>query len=132
MQENFEHNPHINPESEITLNRRVLWLTQDPDIVKQQLEGRNIDRVTQDQLATNVSTDEIIPSRWVFYFDEETLGEQCLTGFRGGVIKPGDIKRGQFDLIVSGASFGSGSSREHAPISLKGAGVKAVAATPIE
>lgn len=130
--ETLDRRPSFNPESEVTLKGRILWLTKDPELLRQQLEGRNIDFAPQEELADKVSTDEIIPSRYCFYFTEEELGEFTLTGFRGDVIKPGDVKRGNFDLVIAGPSFGCGSSREHAPISLKGAGINFVAATPIE
>ena len=72
----------------------------------------------------NVDTDVIIPARYLTMTDEKELGMHCLedldTEFRGKV-QPGDI-------ILAGNLFGCGSSREHAPIAIKGAGCGAVIA----
>jgi 3-isopropylmalate/(R)-2-methylmalate dehydratase large subunit len=131
-QEAAEIRTQVNPELEVKLTGRILWLTKDPELLRQQLEGRNLDFVPQDQLAEKVSTDEIIPSRYCLYLTPEELGQFALTGFRGGVIKPSDIKNGGYEMICVGPSFGCGSSREHAPISLKGAGIRFISAQPIE
>ena len=72
----------------------------------------------------DINTDEIIPARYLNTIDPETLGQHCLEGLDEGFanrVKPGDI-------LVAGKNFGCGSSREHAPISIRGAGVGAVIA----
>lgn len=73
----------------------------------------------------NISTDEILPARYMTIIDIEELGKLALSGadpdFAGKVI-PGDI-------VMGGENFGYGSSREHAPLALKGAGVSAVIAS---
>ena len=72
----------------------------------------------------NVDTDVIIPARYLNTSDPKTLAAHCLEGidpkFSGGV-RPGDI-------VLAGENFGCGSSREHAPVALKAAGVAAVVA----
>ena len=72
----------------------------------------------------NVDTDVIIPARYLNAPDEKSLASHCMedidAGFAGSV-EPGDI-------IVAGNNFGCGSSREHAPISIKACGVKCVIA----
>jgi len=72
----------------------------------------------------NIDTDVIIPARYLVTTDPKTLAAHCLedldTAFAGQV-EPGDI-------IVGGRNFGCGSSREHAPISIKGAGVSCIIA----
>ena len=72
----------------------------------------------------NVDTDVIIPARYLTTSDEAELAAHALEdldpGFAAGV------ERG--DVVVAGDNFGCGSSREHAPIALKGAGVSAVVA----
>ncbi len=72
----------------------------------------------------NVDTDAIIPARYLNMSMAEELAQHCMEdidpGFAGAV-KPGDI-------IVAGENFGCGSSREHAPLAIKGAGVSCVVA----
>lgn len=72
----------------------------------------------------NIDTDVIIPARYLVTTDPKTLAAHCMedldTAFAGQV-EPGDI-------IVGGRNFGCGSSREHAPISIKGAGVSCIIA----
>ncbi|NLM36858.1 MAG: 3-isopropylmalate dehydratase small subunit [Firmicutes bacterium] len=73
----------------------------------------------------NVDTDVIIPARYLNTFDPEELAAHCLEDldpeFRQKV-QPGDI-------IVAGKNFGCGSSREHAPLAIKAAGVSCVIAS---
>ncbi len=72
----------------------------------------------------NVNTDEIIPAQYLNTIDPNVLGRHCMAGIDGafaGKVKPGDI-------LVAGWNFGCGSSREHAPVSIKGTGVAAVIA----
>ena len=72
----------------------------------------------------HVDTDAIIPARYLNTTDPDELAQHCMedidTEFAAKV-KPGDI-------IVAGKNFGCGSSREHAPIALKAAGVSCVIA----
>ncbi|OGD89839.1 hypothetical protein A3D07_02845 [Candidatus Curtissbacteria bacterium RIFCSPHIGHO2_02_FULL_42_15] len=76
-------------------------------------------------LAKWVSTDEIIPSIWCMrYSDPENLGRYLLTG-RGG-IKTGQIQSQNPQVLVLGESSGRGSSREHAQLALRGAGIELV------
>ncbi|MEE8163016.1 MAG: 3-isopropylmalate dehydratase small subunit [Anaerolineae bacterium] len=72
----------------------------------------------------NVDTDAIVPARYLNVSTPEELALHCMEGidpeFAQGV-QPGDI-------IVATANFGCGSSREHAPLAIKGAGVSCVIA----
>ena len=72
----------------------------------------------------NVDTDVIIPARYLNAPDEKSLASHCMedidTNF-ASTVENGDI-------IVAGANFGCGSSREHAPLSIKASGVKCVIA----
>lgn len=72
----------------------------------------------------NIDTDVIIPAPYLVTTDMVELGKHCMEGvdasFAEKVI-PGDI-------IVAGTNFGCGSSREHAPMALKGAGISCVIA----
>jgi len=73
----------------------------------------------------NVDTDVIIPARYLNVSTTEELAAHCMEDIDpnfAGLAKPGD-------LIIAGENFGCGSSREHAPISIKGAGVSCVIAS---
>ena len=76
------------------------------------------------KFGNDIDTDIIIPGRYLIYTDEETLSAHCMEGLDSEFSKK--CKKG--DFIVAGTNFGCGSSREHAPIALKGAGVAAVIA----
>ncbi|MDD5259236.1 MAG: 3-isopropylmalate dehydratase small subunit [bacterium] len=72
----------------------------------------------------NINTDEIIPARYLNTFDEKELAKHCMEDADKDF--PKKVKAG--DILVAGKNFGCGSSREHAPICLKGAGVSCVIA----
>ena len=72
----------------------------------------------------NVDTDAIIPARYLNVSTPEELARHCMEDIDlrfAKEVQPGDI-------IVAGRNFGCGSSREHAPLALKGAGVSCVIA----
>lgn len=72
----------------------------------------------------NVDTDVIIPARYLNRSDEEWLAQRCMED-----IDPtfaGNVKAGE--IMVAGANFGCGSSREHAPIAIKASGISCVIA----
>ena len=72
----------------------------------------------------NVDTDVIIPARYLNAPSPEELAKHCMEDIDPGFaarVQPGDI-------IVGGANFGCGSSREHAPIAIKASGVSLVIA----
>ncbi len=72
----------------------------------------------------DIDTDIIIPGRYLIYTDEETLSSHCMEGLDKDFSK----KFKKDDIILAGRNFGCGSSREHAPIALKGLGVSYVIA----
>ena len=72
----------------------------------------------------NVDTDVIIPARYCTSFLVEDLAPHCLEDLDPDFIKK--ISRG--DVLVAGENFGCGSSRENAPIAIKGAGISCVIA----
>jgi len=72
----------------------------------------------------NVNTDLIIPARYMTAYDEAELGRHCMEDADPDFAKK--VKPG--DLIIGGENFGCGSSREHAVLALKGAGISAVIA----
>jgi 3-isopropylmalate dehydratase small subunit len=73
----------------------------------------------------DVNTDEIIPARYLNTIDPAALAAHCMEDADPDFA--GKARKG--DLIVAGKNFGCGSSREHAPIAIKGAGVGAVVAS---
>jgi 3-isopropylmalate/(R)-2-methylmalate dehydratase small subunit len=72
----------------------------------------------------NVDTDVIIPARYCTAYTAEELGPHCLEDLDPEFVKR--VKEG--DIIVAGKNFGCGSSRENAPLAIKGAGVSCVIA----
>ncbi len=76
------------------------------------------------KFGNDIDTDIIVPGRYLIYTDEETLSQHCMEGLDPDFNK----KCNEGDFIVAGKNFGCGSSREHAPIALKGIGVSAVIA----
>lgn len=72
----------------------------------------------------NVDTDVIIPARYLNAYDNATLAAHCMEDIDpnyASTVRAGDI-------IVGGANFGCGSSREHAPLAIKVSGAKCVIA----
>ncbi len=72
----------------------------------------------------NIDTDVIIPARYLASSDPAELAQHCMEDIDKSFA--GKVNKG--DLIVAGKNFGCGSSREHAPIAIKGAGVSCVIA----
>ena len=106
----------------VKISGKVLYLTEDAELLKQQLGGEAIAfDPERHALVNNISTDELTPG-WVCYYYDETLARYCLVGLRGGVIQRDAVKNGGFEVIVSGRSKGCGSSRETAPYSEREAG----------
>jgi len=79
------------------------------------------------RLGDHVDTDVIIPGRYLTLREPAALGRHCLEGLDPGFsvrVRPGDV-------LAVGRNFGSGSSREHAVLALKGAGIGAVVAESV-
>lgn len=112
---------------------RVLILTQDKAMVRRQLAGEALPSFpAPDQLYSHVSTDAIIKANPDCYYYDERLGERVLrTLGGGGYIEPGELRAGQFAMIVAGDGWGEGSSREVAALALLMAGIGAVCAPTI-
>jgi 3-isopropylmalate/(R)-2-methylmalate dehydratase small subunit len=72
----------------------------------------------------DVDTDQIMPTRYLALSTAEDLGQFALSGVDPGW--PQRIARG--DIVIGGWNFGCGSSREHAPLGIKGRGVACVVA----
>lgn len=72
----------------------------------------------------NVDTDAIIPARYLNLSEPKELAQHCMEDIDMEFLKkvqPGDI-------IVADSNFGCGSSREHAPLAIKGAGISCIIA----
>lgn len=72
----------------------------------------------------DINTDDIISAKYLVSTDPKELGRHCMETIRpdfASAVQPGDI-------IVAGKNFGCGSSREHAPLAVKGCGILAVIA----
>jgi 3-isopropylmalate/(R)-2-methylmalate dehydratase large subunit len=118
---------------------RVLFLTEDPELIKRQLAGEDLPWDTKNsannpKLRDDISTDEITPAHYCFYFDE-TLGEIPYLGLKCGNVLPigrGDVKKGGFVCAVSGKRRGKGSSREQSPYAEMCARIRLVIAENIE
>jgi 3-isopropylmalate/(R)-2-methylmalate dehydratase large subunit len=123
----------------VQLEGRILFLTEDPQLIRRQLAGEDLPWDTRNpennpKLRDDISTDEITPAHICFFFDE-TLGEFPYTGLKCGneaPIKRGDVKKGGFVAAVSGKRRGKGSSREQSPYAELCAGIKVVIAENIE
>jgi len=76
------------------------------------------------KFANNVNTDEIIPARYNITIDERELAQKVFCEVRPDFARR--VQKG--DIIVAGENFGCGSSREHAPIAIKGSGASCVIA----
>jgi 3-isopropylmalate/(R)-2-methylmalate dehydratase large subunit len=121
---------------------RVLFLTEDPSLIRRQLAGEDlpfdpaapVGAPLNPKLRDNISTDEITPAYICYYFDE-TLGDFPYLGLKAGEEFPivrGAVKAGGFVCSVAGKRRGKGSSREQSPYAEKVAGIRLVIAENIE
>ncbi|HVP25802.1 MAG TPA: 3-isopropylmalate dehydratase small subunit [Methanomicrobiales archaeon] len=76
------------------------------------------------RFGNDVDTDAIIPGRFLTLYDPRELARHAFEGTRDDFA--GGAREG--DLVVAGRNFGCGSSREHAPLALKGAGIRVIVA----
>ena len=123
----------------VRLKGRILFLTEDPGLIKRQLAGEDLPWDTKNpannpKLRDDISTDEITPAHYCFYFDQ-TLGEIPYLGLKCGGVLPvarSAVKMGGFVCCVSGKRRGKGSSREQSPYAEMSAGIQLVIAENIE
>jgi 3-isopropylmalate/(R)-2-methylmalate dehydratase large subunit len=127
----------------IKFQGRILFLTEDTSLIRQQLEASGAAaaalesdlaaRLAADDLPlmSNISTDEITPG-WVCFYYDETLGQYVYVGMRESAVQKDEVKNGGFAVVVSGLSKGCGSSRETAPYAELAAGIQLVIAKSIE
>lgn len=77
---------------------------------------------TVHKVGDHVDTDAIIPARFLVTADAAELGANCMAGLEDNWVSR--VQKG--DIMVAGRNFGCGSSREHAPIAILGAGMPVV------
>lgn len=84
----------------------------------------------------DIDTDQIIPARFLKVTDKNGLGKNAFTDWRyeeDGTPKPDFVlnkpEYSEAQILIGGHNFGCGSSREHAPWALMGAGMKAIIST---
>ena len=119
--------------SAVQLAGRALYLTLDPELLRRQFRGQNLPSIPQtSDLHSHVSTDAIIKANPDCYYYDTRLGDLALRSLGGGgIIEPGDIRRGNFGMIFAGDGWGEGSSREVAALALLYAGIGIVFAPSI-
>ena len=76
------------------------------------------------KFGNDINTDDIIPAKYLNIKDPRELAKHCLEHADKNFAKK--VKKG--DIIVGGKNFGCGSSREHAPLAIKGLGISCVIA----
>ena len=120
--------------TEVRFEGRILFLTEDPELIRRQLAGEDLDWDPSIKLRDDISTDEITPV-WVCYHYDEKLGEYPYVGLECQGERPigqNDVKNGGFVACVSGKRRGKGSSREASPFAELCAGIRVVIAENIE
>ena len=112
------------------LRGRILWLTDDPELLRMQLSGRDL----------VVRADAAPPLNFAVNTDGMISGAACTLGYTGDILGPyflenfkevvakDSIKSGGFQVVVGGDAYGSGSSREVAVVAHQGAGIELVVA----
>jgi len=118
----------------VRLSGRVLYLAEDPELIRRQLQGEDVAWSGSLKLRDNISTDEITPAYICYYFDE-TLGDFPYLGLKAGEQFPitrGSVKQGGFVASAAGKRRGKGSSREQSPYAELMAGIRLVAGESIE
>src|SRR5215467_5221565 len=117
----------------IQLKGKVLYLTADPALLKRQFKGESlIPPPDVSALYSHVSTDAIIKANPDCYYYDDRLGILVLRSLgNGGMIEPGDIRKGGFGMLLAGEGWGEGSSREVAALALLYAGIGIIFAPSI-
>jgi 3-isopropylmalate/(R)-2-methylmalate dehydratase large subunit len=113
---------------------RILYLANDPDVVRRQLAGERVMLEQAGALRDDVSTDEITPVAIMSHYDER-VARFAYTGLKCGTqtpVSPGAVQAGSIVVTVAGARYGKGSSREHSPAAESYAGVRIVFARSFE
>jgi 3-isopropylmalate/(R)-2-methylmalate dehydratase large subunit len=124
----------------LTPGKRVLFLTKDADLIRQQLAGEldlTMDDVSVEDLLDDINTDMMTPAWVCFHHRPEDIAREAYAGLivdGERVFERDALKNGGFEVIVSGYRKGVGSSRETAVQAEKWSGIKiaiAVSFAPI-
>ncbi|HSS03070.1 MAG TPA: aconitase family protein [Kofleriaceae bacterium] len=108
------------PSFSLTPGKRVLYLTKDPDKIRQQLAGTltlTMNDVSPEDLLDDINTDAMTPAWVCFDYDPAEIAKNSYAGLIVGgqrLFPPNALSGGGFEVIVSGAQKGVGSSRETA------------------
>jgi 3-isopropylmalate/(R)-2-methylmalate dehydratase large subunit len=104
----------------LTPGKRVLYLTKDPERIRQQLDGTltlRMSDLSPDELLDNINTDAMTPAWVCFDYDPKDIAKNAYAGLivNGQRQFPeGALANGNFEVIIAGAQKGVGSSREQA------------------
>lgn len=104
----------------LTPGKRVLYLTKDPELIRRQLAGEltlRMGDVKAEDLLDDINTDAMTPAWVCFDFDPAEIAKNAYAGLIVNgqrLIPPDALRAGNFEVIVSGAQKGVGSSRETA------------------
>ena len=112
------------------LTGRVLWLTEDEELLRQQMAGTPLDLDLHEPppLTYGVNTDAMINgAACTLGYTGEILGPYFLENFKDS-IPTRAVLEGNFQVVVGGDAYGSGSSREVAVVAHQGAGIELVIA----
>ena len=107
----------------VRLQGRILFLTEDPELIKRQLAGEDLPWDTKNpannpKLRDDISTDEITPAHYCFYFDE-TLGEIPYLGLKCGSVFPmGRSRRQEGRICLRGERQAAGQGIEPGTVAL--------------
>jgi 3-isopropylmalate/(R)-2-methylmalate dehydratase large subunit len=118
----------------IAFKGKFLYLSCDPSIIRQQINGSQVALDRAIPLRDDISTDEITPVTCMLTYDE-TLGQFPYIGLLCNNEKPiGNcaVRDGGFDVVVAGKRYGKGSSRESSPLAELYAGVRLIIAESFE
>ena len=108
------------------LTGRILYLSDDALLLKDQLEGKVLSAVPE--LHYGVNTDAMISGKaCTFGYTPQILGPYFLENFKE-TISTADVREGGFQVIVGGEAYGTGSSREAAVVAHQGANIELVVA----
>lgn len=123
MERSFADDPRSEAEPRsfhLRPGKRVLYLTKDPDKIRRQLDGTLTLRMTDvspDDLLDDINTDAMTPAWVCFDYDPKEIAKNAYAGLIVNgqrLFPPGALADGGFEVIVSGAQKGVGSSREQA------------------
>jgi 3-isopropylmalate/(R)-2-methylmalate dehydratase large subunit len=113
-----------------TPGKRILFLTKDPELIRRQLDGTldlSAEHVPASELLDDINTDAMAPAWVCFQYRPEEIARHAYAGLivEGKRLFPERaLERGGFEIIVSGARKGVGSSREPAVQAEKYAGIR--------